>query len=98
MNQTERAARNHNIKKMALEGKTVDEIADFYSMKRTRVQSILRFYGVKACKESHRLKSGMAKKIEEELQAGTKQIEIAKKLNVSRQYVNQVKMFFEEQD
>ncbi len=97
MNQIERDARNHNIKQMALNGKTVEEIANFYSMRRTRVQSILRSYGIQASKESHRLESGLAKQIVDELKAGTKQIEIARKLNISRQYVNQVKTFFEEQ-
>ena len=98
MTQIERVARNSKIKHMALDGKTVEEISIFFNMKQIRVQAILRSFNVRACRKSHRLQSEMAQKIISELKAGTRQIEISKKLGVSRQYVNQVKVSFEEQN
>ena len=52
---------------------------------------ILRSYKIKAARKTHKLESEIAQESIKELAAGTKQIEIARKLNVSRQYVNQVK-------
>lgn len=95
MNQIERAARNRNIKHLAQEGKTADELAEIFSMKRSRVLMILRSYKVKPGRVSHSLECDMARKIIEELEIGTKQSAIAKKLGVSRQYVNQVKIKYE---
>ena len=91
MTQIEIAQRNKKIKELALEGKTVDEIAGIFNMKRSRVMMILRSYKVKPGKISHQLHSEMAKKIIAELEKGTIQSEIAKKFNVSRQYVSQIK-------
>ena len=91
MTQTEVAERNRQIKKMALDGITADKIAEKYDIKRYRVLQILRHYKIKAVRVPHKLECEKAQAIVKELKAGTKQIEIARKLNVSRQYVNQVK-------
>ena len=91
MTQIEIAQRNKKIKELAQEGKTVDEIAGVFNMKRSRVMMILRSYKVKPGKVSHQLQCEMAQKIITELKNGTKQNDIAKKLNVSRQYVSQIK-------
>ena len=91
MTQIEIAQRNKKIKELAQKGKTVDEIAGVFNMKRSRVMMILRSYKVKPGKASHQLHSEMAKKIIAELEKGTMQSEIAKKFNVSRQYVSQIK-------
>lgn len=91
MTQIEIAQRNKKIKELALEGKIVDEIAGVFNMKRSRVMMILRSYKVKPGKASHQLHCEMAKKIIAELEKGTMQSEIAKKFNVSRQYVSQIK-------
>ena len=89
MTQIELVERNKHIKKLAQDGKTADEIAE--QMKRSRVMMILRSYKVKPGKVSHQLHSEMAKNIIAELEKGTMQSEIAKKFNVSRQYVSQIK-------
>ena len=89
--QIETAERNRQIKHLALEGKTPDEIASIVGIKRYRVMQILRSYKIKAARVPHTLHCEKAQAIVKELQAGTKQIEIARKLNVSRQYVNQIK-------
>jgi transcriptional regulator with XRE-family HTH domain len=91
MTQIEIAQRNKKIKELAQEGKTVDEIASVFNMKRSRVMMILRSYKVKPGKISHQLHCEMAKNIIAELEKGTMQSEIAKKFNVSRQYVSQIK-------
>ena len=91
MTQIEIEQRNKKIKELAQEGKTVDEIAGVFNMKRSRVMMILRSYKVKPGKVSHQLHCEMAKNIIAELEKGTMQSEIAKKFNVSRQYVSQIK-------
>ena len=95
MNQIERVARNKKIKLLAQEGKTADELAEIFDMKRSRVMMILRSFKVKPKKVSHSLECEMAKRIIAELEIGTKQSAIAKKLGCSRQYVNQVKIKYE---
>ena len=52
---------------------------------------VLRSYKIKAVRKTNKLHCEMAKAIVDELNKGTRQIDIAKKLNVSRQYVNQVR-------
>ena len=89
--QMETAERNRYIKQLALEGKTADEITDIVGIKRYRVLQILRYYKIKAVRVPHKLECDKAQAVVKELEAGTKQIEIARKLNVSRQYVNQIK-------
>ena len=91
MTQIELVKRNLKIKQLAQEGKTAEDIAAMLNMKRSRVMMILRSYKVKPGKISHQLHSEMAKKIIAELEKGTIQSEIAKKFNVSRQYVSQIK-------
>ena len=91
MKQLETARRNSYIKQLAKESKTAEEIAEIVGMKRERVMTILRSYKIKAVRAEHKLHSQLAQTVIKELDAGTKQIEIAKKLNISRQYVNQVK-------
>ena len=91
MTQIESVKRNKFIIKLAKENHTTEEIANIVGLKKFRVLQILRAYKVKAARPVHRLECNKALKIIKELEAGTKQIEIARKLNVSRQYVNQVK-------
>lgn len=91
MTQIELLQRNKKIKQLAQDGKTADEIAEQLNMKRSRVMMILRSFKVKPGKVSHQLHCEMAKKIIAELEKGTMQSEIAKKFNVSRQYVSQIK-------
>ena len=91
MTQIERVERNKHIKQLAQDGKTADEIAEQLNMKRSRVMMILRSYKVKPGKVSHQLHCEKAKNIITELEKGTMQSEIAKKFNVSRQYVSQIK-------
>ena len=91
MTQIELVKRNLKIKQLAQEGKTAEDIAAMLNMKRSRVMMILRSYKVKPGKVSHQLHCEMAKKIIAELEKGTMQSEIAKKFNVSRQYVSQIK-------
>lgn len=91
MTQIELVKRNQKIKQLAQEGKTADEIAELLNMKRRRVLTILHSYKVKPGKVYHQLHSEMAKNIIAELEKGTMQSEIAKKFNVSRQYVSQIK-------
>ena len=91
MNQIETVERNRMIKKLAQDGKTADEITDIVGIKRYRVMQILRAYRIKVTRTTNKLHSNNAQAIIKELEAGTKQIEIARKLNISRQYVNQVK-------
>ena len=91
MTQIELVKRNLKIKQLAQEGKTAEDIAAMLNMKRSRVMMILRSYKVKPGKVSHQLHCEMAKNIIAELEKGTMQSEIAKKFNVSRQYVSQIK-------
>lgn len=91
MTQTELVERNKHIKQLAQDGKTADEIAEQLNMKRSRVMMILRSYKVKPGKVSHSLECEKAQNIISELKKGTKQNDIAKKFNVSRQYVSQIK-------
>lgn len=89
--QAETEKRNRFIKQLALDGKTADEIVNIVGIKRYRVLQILKCYKIKAARVPHKLECDKAQAVVKELEAGTKQIEIARKLNVSRQYVNQVK-------
>ena len=91
MTQIEKSERNSQIIQLAKEGKTAEYIAECFSMKKVRVQSILKSFKVKPGKISHALECESAQKIIQELEAGEKQCNIARKLKVSRQYVNQVK-------
>ena len=91
MTQTELIERNKHIKQLAQDGKTADEIAEQLNMKRSRVMMILRSFKVKPGKISRQLQCEKAQKIITELKNGTKQNDIAKKFNVSRQYVSQIK-------
>ena len=95
MTQNEIAERNQQIIQMAKDGKTASYIAEHFKMQKIRVQSILKSFRVKPGKISHALKRERAQKIIQELKSGTKQSDIAKKLYVSRQYVNQVKKQYE---
>ena len=90
MNKTER---NLYIVKLANEGKTGEEIANIVNLTRLRVQQIARAYGAKLTRKrkSTRLQSDLSQNIIKALKAGEKQSDIARKLNVSRQYVSQVK-------
>lgn len=94
MTQIDTAERNRQIKRLAKEGKTADEITDIVGIKRYRVMQILRVYKIKARRNQHKLHCEKAQAIIKELEKGTRQIDIARKLNVSRQYVNQVKNTF----
>ena len=91
MTQIQLVERNKKIKQLAKEGKTTDEISQVLNMNRSRVLMILRSYKIKPVKVSHKLHCDKAQNIVKELEKGTKQRDIAKSLNVSRQYVNQVK-------
>lgn len=91
MTQIELVKRNKYIIQLAKENHTAEEIANIVGIKRYRVLQILRAYKVKAARPVHRLECEKAQTVIKELAAGTKQIEIAKKLNISRQYVNQIK-------
>ena len=92
MNQIEMAERNRYILQLAKEGYTADEITETVGIKRYRVLQILRAYRVKAVRKSHKLECDKAKAVIKELDAGTMQSDIARKLNVSRQYVSQIKL------
>ena len=94
MTQIDTVKRNNMIKHLAKEGKTADEIAEIVAIKRYRVMQILRAYKIKAARKTNKLHCDKAQAIKKELEKGTKEIDIAKKLNVSRQYVNQVKKIF----
>ena len=91
MTQIESVKRNKYIIELAKENHTAEEIANIVGIKRYRVLQILRAYKVKAARPVHRLECTKAQNIIKELKKGTKEIEIAKRLCVSRQYVNQVK-------
>ena len=95
MTQKEIVERNKYIRHLVKEGMTSNEIAVITGLKKERVLGLLKAFGIKAAKESHKLHSEKAQAIVKELKAGNKQIEISRKLNVSRQYVNQVKITLE---
>ena len=94
MTRVETAERNRYIKQLAKEGKTADEITAIVGIKKYRVMQILRSYKIKAARPVNKLHCKKAQAIIKELKAGTKQIDIAKKINISRQYVNQVRNTF----
>ena len=98
MTQLEIAERNRNIIHLAKSGKTADDISQIIGMKRYRVLQILRAYNVKAVRTSHVLKNKKAQDVIRELKAGTMQSDIARKLNVSRQYVSQIKLLLKKQN
>lgn len=98
MTQVELVERNKQIKKLAQDGKTLDEITAIMNMKRSRVMMILRSYKVKPGKVYHQLHCETARNIIAELEKGTMQSEIAKKFNVSRQYVSQIKYKLKNRD
>ena len=91
LSQIKTAERNRYIKQLAKDGKTAEEISEIVNIKRYRVLQILRAYNLKAVRVSKKLHCEKAQEIIKELNKGSRQIDIAKKLNVSRQYVNQVK-------
>lgn len=91
MTQIEIAARNEELKALAKNGKTATEIANYLGIKRVRVLQLLRSYRIKPKREIHNLKSEKALEIINELKKGTKQSDIARKHQVSRQYVSEVK-------
>lgn len=90
--------RNDTIVQLAQEGKTADFISKAVNLSKNNVLQILKSKKIKAAKPYRKLHSELAVKVVEELKAGTKQIEIAKKIGVSRQYVNQVKQTLENVD
>ena len=90
MTRQEYTVRNQKIIQLAKEHKTADEIASVMGIKKLRVLQILKSFNVKAARPFHRLESEKARAILKELNAGTKQCEIARLFNVSRQYVNQI--------
>lgn len=95
MNQIEMAERNRYILHLANEGHTADEICNIVGIKRYRILQILRAYNVKAVRKSHKLESKKAQAVIKELNAGTMQSDIARKLKVSRQYVSQIKLILQ---
>ena len=97
MKQIETAERNRKILHLAKDGKTADEISQILNIKRYRILQILRAYNVKAVRKSHKLESKKAQAVIKELNAGTMQSDIARKLKVSRQYVSQIKLILQSQ-
>ena len=95
MTQIETAERNRKILHLAKDGKTADEISEMMGVKRYRILQILRAYKIKAVRTSHQLESGKALDVIKELEKGTMQSDIARKLNVSRQYVSQIKLILQ---
>ncbi len=91
MKQIETVERNKRIKDLALKGKTASEISEIEGINRKRVLQLLRSYRIKPKRELHQLKSVKAQVIIQELENGTKQSDIARKFNVSRQYVSLIK-------
>ena len=91
----EMTARNRRILHLAKEGHTADEICNITGIKRYRILQILRAYNVKAVRKSHKLESKKAQAVIKELNAGTMQSDIARKLKVSRQYVSQIKLILQ---
>ena len=92
MTQVEIAERNKQIVHLAKTGKyTATMIAKTYGMKKSRVLQILRSYNVLAARESHKLHSEKAQEVIKMLDEGIMQSDISRKLNVSRQYVSQIK-------
>lgn len=95
MNQIAMAERNRYILQLAREGHTADEISEIIGIKRYRILQILRAYNIKAVRKSHKLESKKAQAVIKELNAGTMQSDIARKLKVSRQYVSQIKLILQ---
>lgn len=95
MTRIEIADRNKQIAQMAKDGKTADFIAEAFKMQKIRVQSILKSLRIKPGTISHALECENAQNIIKELKAGTKQSDIARKYNISRQYVSQIKFKWE---
>ena len=91
MTQINMAERNRYIKQLAINGKTADEISEIVGVSRDRIMQILKNFRIKAAKKSHKLECEKAQEIVKELRAGTRQVYIAEKCGVSRQYVNQIK-------
>jgi len=92
MNRSEFNKRNSEIKQLALQKFTLEQIAEKMNMTKGRVMQILKSYQIKAYRPSKCMQSELAQKIIAELEMGTKQNEIAKKFKVSRQYVSQIKL------
>lgn len=92
MKQIEIAKRNRAIIQMAKDKKTAEQIAETFGMKRFRVLQILRAHEIKAVRVTHALESEKAKTIISMINEGLRQSDIARKLNVSRQYVSQIKL------
>lgn len=96
MTQIEIAERNKQIVHLSKTGKyTAVMIARTFGMKKSRVLQILRSYNVQAAKESHKLHSDKAQEVIKMLEEGIMQSDISRKLNVSRQYVSQIKFKLE---
>lgn len=95
MKQIEIAHRNSAIVKSAKEGHTIVEIAEIFSMNPRRIMSILKSARVKAKRPVHALESDICQAIIKDLNSGAKQSDIARKFNVSRQYVSQIKFKYQ---
>ncbi len=91
MTHIETAERNNKIKELAKNGKTATEISEIIGIKRKRVLQLLRSFRIKTKRDLHPLQSEKAQNIINELKNGTKQSDIARKYNVTRQYVSQIK-------
>lgn len=96
MNHLEFAKRNSKIKQLALNHNTPEEIAELLNMNPDRVRQIIRSFRIKPYRHSQLDKGKTAQAIIKELESGTMQNDIARKLNISRQYVSQVKLRYEE--
>lgn len=94
MTQIEFARRNSHIRELA-QNYTVEQISQIEGLSPQRVKQILKSFKVKAVKISKNLDSKLAQDIINELKAGTKQSDIARKFNISRQYVSQIKFRYE---
>jgi len=93
MTQIKTAERNNKIKELAKNGKTATEISEIIGIKRKRVLQLLRSFRIKPKRDLHplQIRSEKAQNIINELKNGTKQSDIARKYNVTRQYVSQIK-------
>lgn len=91
MTQIDFAKRNSKIKELA-QFHTVEQIANIVGLSQNRVKQILKSFKVKAKRISKDLDSQLAQDIITEIKAGTKQSDIARKFNISRQYVSQIKI------
>ena len=95
MKREEIIKRTFQIIELAKKNFTAAEISKTLNVKYARVLTILKSNGIKAAKHSHILHSELSQKIINELKKGTKQSDIARMFEVSRQYVSQVKQKYD---